>query len=299
MKIDSILSSDAHWNVNKAIAKKIGIVPTILLMELIFCRKKYGQDEFFETAEKLEQILGIGEDARRSATKALVNLGLVTMTRKGTPARWFYILNDDKIFEIFSATSDLETPPLKSGNPATSDLGDTVTINKNEIKNTIKKEESVSDPFIPKHDFEGSKQVHDILSDNCRTRYHTAIQSDPTHCNSIYQLLISDDKESELKEKLLQYEYSWWGEQKKQPTAKNVFKSWDQLSPDKVPLYARKGYKTESEMTFALRREREQIADLQRQTRVKTVVDEGFREQVIEAGDQLLKDFEQMKKEFA
>jgi hypothetical protein len=52
-------------------------------------------------------------------------------------------------------------------------------------------------------------------------------------------------------------------------------------------------------MTSALRREREQIADIQRQTRVKTVVDEGYREQVIEASDKLLKDFEQMKKEFA
>lgn len=266
MKIDSILSSDAHWNVNKAIAKHIGIVPTILLMELIFCRKKYGQDEFYETAEKLEEILGIGEDARRSATKVLVNHGLLTMNRKGTPARWFYILNDDKIFELFSATSDQETPPLKSGNPATSDPGEPVTINKNVIKNITKKEEArafqpdpkqikdrLDDPFIPSHDFEGSNLVHATLDDNCRTRYHTTIEPDPINCNAIYRKLISDDKEAELRERLLQYEYSWWAEQKKQPTAKNVYKSWDQLSPDKIPHYVRKGYKTEAEYTIAKR----------------------------------------------
>jgi phage replication O-like protein O len=167
---------------------------------------------------------------------------------------------------------------------------------KNEVINF---KQDTEDPFFPKHDFDGTKFVHRILYDNCKDKYQSAIVSDPTHCNAIFNLLISDDKEQELKEKLLQYAYSWYGEHQIQPNAKNVFKSWDKLSPDKVPLYARKGYKTESEMTFALRREREQIADLQRQTRVKTVVDEGFREQVIEAGDQLLKDFEQMKKEFA
>jgi hypothetical protein len=131
---------------------------------------------------------------------------------------------------------------------------------------------------------------------------------DKLEANRLYNLLVTDDKAKELDEIIMQYEYSWSGRKsilaKKadsptDPTPRRILDKWDSLNPDHVPLYARKGYKTESEMTFALRREREQIADIQRQTRVKTVVDEGYREQVIEAGDQLLEELEQMKKEFA
>ena len=70
--------------------------------------------------------------------------------------------------------------------------------------------------------------------------------------------MISDDKESELRERLLQYEYSWFGENKKTPNAKNVFKSWDQLTPGKVPYYIREGYKTENECLSARRKKAEE-----------------------------------------
>ena len=271
MDITSILSQDAHWNVNKHLAKQIGLVPTILLMELIFCRKKYKEEQFYESAKKLEENLCIGEDLRRSATKVLVDKGLISMERKGTPARWYYRLHEAEILKLLSATCDPESPSLETGKPVTSDPASPVTINKNVIKNENKeyreKEEraleipikqNFQDPFIPKHDFDGANLVWEVLTKNAIENYKTAIPSDPTNCSAIFQLLISDDKESELRERLLQYEYSWFGENKKTPNAKNVFKSWDQLTPGKVPYYIREGFKTENECLSARRKKAEE-----------------------------------------
>lgn len=135
-------------------------------------------------------------------------------------------------------------------------------------KNTKEKEEeraleirikqNFQDPFIPKHDFDGANLVWKVLTKNSIENYKTAIPSDPTHCSAIFQLLICDDKESELEERLLQYEYSWFGENKKTPNAKNVFKSWDQLTPGKVPYYIREGFKTENECLSARRKKAEE-----------------------------------------
>jgi len=115
------------------------------------------------------------------------------------------------------------------------------------IEENIPIKNRLDDPFTQKHDIDGARFVFNILYANCKDRHKTAILPDPTSCGTIYQLLISDDKEAELKEKLLQYEHSWWGENKKQPNGKNVLKSWDQLSPDKVPNYVRQGYETHIE----------------------------------------------------
>ena len=131
----------------------------------------------------------------------------------------------------------------------------------------IQIKQNITDPFIPKHDFDGSSMVFQVLTDNNIKKHHSPIQADPTHCNFIYGLLISDDKETELKERLLQYDYSWWGEQKKQPTAKNVFKSWDQLTPDKVPHWIREGHATEREWKNARSQQQEAEKEKARQQR--------------------------------
>ena len=105
-KIDSILSSDAHWNVNKKLARDIGLVPAVLLMELIFCRKKYGEKEFWIQTDRLCSLVNIGNSQRREATKVLMARGYIGVKKKGQPARFFYTINDDKILEFLVQSSE-------------------------------------------------------------------------------------------------------------------------------------------------------------------------------------------------
>ena len=134
MNIESILSSDAHWNVNKKLTKKVGIVPAVLLMELVFCRKKYGGPEFFESSEKLEMALGIGRELRKSAIKTLVESGFLIAQKKGIPARYWFQICDEKIaaFLLSDTASDTSS---EAESRTTSDTAPRSTINKNINKN--------------------------------------------------------------------------------------------------------------------------------------------------------------------
>ena len=137
MNIESILSSDAHWNVNKKLASIIGIVPTVLLMELVFCRKKYGQAEFFESSEKIEKSLGITKEHRRKILDSLVSFEVISYEKKGNPARFWYKINDQKIADLLF--SELETQPSSElGLQPTRELKTQLTIIKNINKNINK-----------------------------------------------------------------------------------------------------------------------------------------------------------------
>jgi hypothetical protein len=149
---------------------------------------------------------------------------------------------------------------LCSKKPSSCVVSEVYTQKKEYTKEIIQKKENVflskpsNDPFIPTHDFDGANIVHKILAENLRDQYESGMVSDPAHCNSIYSLLISDDKETELKEKLIQYEFTWWAEKEKQPNAKNVFKAWDTLSASKVPKWYRDGFDSHEDALKAIQR---------------------------------------------
>jgi hypothetical protein len=132
MNIESILSSDSHWNVNKKLAKEIGVIPTILLMELVFCRKKYKEAEFFESAEKLEESLGIGRELRRSGIKILSDFGFITVQKKGIPARYWFQICDKNIYDFLLSETAPDTASDTGSNPS-SDTASRSTIIKNII----------------------------------------------------------------------------------------------------------------------------------------------------------------------
>lgn len=130
MRADDLLSADAFWIINKKLAKEIGLVPTLLLSELLFCRKKFKADEFWVTAPEIEEALGISEDIRRRANKTLLEAGFISQKRKGVPMRWFYTINDQAILDKVAKSENQGHYPKEIG----------VTI----IKKDLKKEEPVS-----------------------------------------------------------------------------------------------------------------------------------------------------------
>jgi len=250
-KSEKLFSADAFWNVNKCLAKKIGIVPAILLSELFWSRKRFKSEEFFITAKELEDTLGIGEEARRNALKKLSDLGLITVTAKGVPKRYFYQINDSRLDEIMEDTSDEETPTLETMEPSHSEQGNPDTIIKKDIKNNINKEKereeipptqkSEDDPFYK------TDLVYATIDKHLQAKWKTKIKEDKYNCKLIADSIIDGvDVVEYIEELLLKYDFSWWKD-KMAPQPKQLFKAIDQLAAIELPDWHKKGFKSQVE----------------------------------------------------
>jgi len=114
--IYNILSNDAFISVNKSIAKKIGLVPAVILAELISEQKYWTNrkilDEngfFFSTIENIENNSGIKRSQQDRAIEELIEAGLIYKVSKGMPRKRFFKINMQKVLTLLMDTSDLFT----------------------------------------------------------------------------------------------------------------------------------------------------------------------------------------------
>lgn len=107
MNIISLLSNDNYIIYNKDIAKEFGIMSAVLLGELCswysFLKKNNAldNDTFYVTRETIEKDTGLTADNQRTAQKRLVEAGIITVIRKGVPAKNHYRLNLKKMVDFF------------------------------------------------------------------------------------------------------------------------------------------------------------------------------------------------------
>ena len=102
MNIENFL---AEWNytmLNKPLAREIWISQAVFLCELISQRKRFKQDEFYFTQNNMESEIWLSEATQKRYTKELQERWLIIVEKKWIPARNYYTINDDKIFEIIS-----------------------------------------------------------------------------------------------------------------------------------------------------------------------------------------------------
>ena len=130
---------DAYWLVNKHLASHLGLVPTILLSELIskenyhYQRNELIEDKYFyHKSEVIEDNLFIASDKRRSCVEILKNSGTISVITKGMPAKHYYSVNHEMIIKIMAmdkgnkenreglkpVKTKSETPPQEVGNPS-------------------------------------------------------------------------------------------------------------------------------------------------------------------------------------
>ena len=130
---------DAYWLVNKHLASHLGLVPTILLSELIskenyhYQRNELIEDKYFyHKSEVIEDNLFITSDKRRSCVEILKNSGTISIITKGMPAKHYYSVNHEMIIKIMAmdkgnkenreglkpVKTKSETPPQEVGNPS-------------------------------------------------------------------------------------------------------------------------------------------------------------------------------------
>ena len=100
---------DAYWLVNKHLASHLGLVPTILLSELIskenyhYQKSELIEDKYFyHKSEVIEDNLFITSDKRRSCVEILKNSGTISVITKGMPAKHYYSVNHKRIIELMA-----------------------------------------------------------------------------------------------------------------------------------------------------------------------------------------------------
>lgn len=83
MKLKPILGSEAHWTINKHLAKTIGLHSTLLLQHLIDLEENYFDGtEFFQSEESLIEKTGLTVDSIRKCKKVLVEHNFIVLTLK-------------------------------------------------------------------------------------------------------------------------------------------------------------------------------------------------------------------------
>lgn len=112
--IISLLSCDGYIICNKTLIKKFNADCAILVGEL--CAeynyyKNLGQldsdGSFYSTRDNIEQNTSLNDYAQRKAIKMLSEAKILTVTKKGLPAKNYYKLNASQLLSLFT-TGDIE-----------------------------------------------------------------------------------------------------------------------------------------------------------------------------------------------
>ena len=154
MSIIDLIANDSYIMCNKTIAKEYGINEAILLGSLCSLQKRYGNEEFYFEQPKLMEDTCLTEYSIRQATKVLKEAGIISVVKKGLPAKHYYKVNEQVLYKVLClSTSGVENATTGDNENATT-INNKNIINKNIINN--KKEECI-DEILSKVDNERLK----------------------------------------------------------------------------------------------------------------------------------------------
>lgn len=103
MDIIDILASDNYIMCNKMIAKKYGIEEAILLGAMCSYQKGFKNEEFYREQEKILDDTALTLYSLRKAMKTLQSLGILSLAKKGLPAKHYYKINSDVLAKCLSS----------------------------------------------------------------------------------------------------------------------------------------------------------------------------------------------------
>lgn len=126
MDVLDLIASDNYITLNKTLLKKLGIEATILFGALCSYQRYFNGEEFYKEQDKLMEDTCLTEYLLRNATKILKDLGLISVTKKGLPAKNYYKVNADKLLDMLSTSGTKFN--------TTGDIKNDTTLNNNIIK---------------------------------------------------------------------------------------------------------------------------------------------------------------------
>lgn len=103
MDIIDLLASDNYIMCNKTIAKKYGIEEAILLGAMCSYQKGFKNEEFYREQEKILDDTALTLYSLRKAMKTLQSLGILSLAKKGLPAKHYYKINSDILEKCLSS----------------------------------------------------------------------------------------------------------------------------------------------------------------------------------------------------
>lgn len=120
MSIMNLLSNTGYIICNKDIARKLGIHASIILGEL--CSKhaywdsqgKLENGMFYVTREDIEEDTCLSPHYQRDAIKLLESKNIISVKKKGVPAKNYYKINEQAIYDLLLTTL---TTRNESGEP--------------------------------------------------------------------------------------------------------------------------------------------------------------------------------------
>lgn len=165
MDIIGLLSTDGYIVVNKTLIKHFGANCAILIGELCAEHKYYESTgalneygEFFSTRANIEANTGLNEYAQRTAIEELKKADILSVTRRGIPAKNYYRINAEQLCNLFISSS----LNFKEQDP------ENLNLNNNRYKNNKLKENNntyfVSIPAEPVADCKSSQLNEDYNS---------------------------------------------------------------------------------------------------------------------------------------
>ena len=111
--IKKILGTQAYWIVNKELSKKLGLGQTLLLQHFIDLETLLADEgkPFYQQKDRILEKVPISKYKFTEYCKTLQEHGLLSIVKRGVPAKNHYTLSHDKIFSLLS-TSQLPSSPL-------------------------------------------------------------------------------------------------------------------------------------------------------------------------------------------
>ena len=109
----NLLSKEAFWQVNKAIAKITDNDTAILLADLISkeeyfeSKGKMNGEYFFNTVENIKEDTNMGKDKQRNCLNKLEKMGIIETKMLSIPRKRHYSINHEKLFLVLSEASEI------------------------------------------------------------------------------------------------------------------------------------------------------------------------------------------------
>jgi len=151
MEIKNVLSQNAFWQINKKIAKTVGINAALLLSDLVdkqsylSSKDEIGEDGFFySTAKQIEESTTLSYKQQKTAIEILESHNMIETQVKGVPAKRHFLIIEE---EIWNCLNGKTRSALKEDLDVTK--GETIN---NTSNNTDQEKENIKEKslFVPK-----------------------------------------------------------------------------------------------------------------------------------------------------
>jgi hypothetical protein len=111
--ITRTISNNAYWQINKHLHRQLGLRTTLLLQHFIDLQTKvFHGNEFFQSYKQINKELMLTEYHIKDSIKKLKEVGVITVEKKGMPAKNHYFVLLNRVEELLSL--DIEKTPVKA-----------------------------------------------------------------------------------------------------------------------------------------------------------------------------------------